>query len=89
MVNINQEFKVNLSDIFSNFLNKNLLFYEILEENLRKVYFTKELLNLRADNLVISGFDENDFYRKYLDLYAASSQPYRILYTFFYCTTLI
>ena len=35
-------------------------------------WFTKELLNLRADNLVIPGLDENDDYKN-LDLYAANN----------------
>ena len=47
-------------------------YHEILEENLWQVDFTKELLNLRADNLVIPGFDKNDDYKN-LDLYAANN----------------
>ena len=45
-------------------------------------WFTKELLNLRADNLVIPGLDENDDYKN-LDLYAANNQHYFIYFLFY------
>ena len=38
--------------------------------------FTKELLKLRADDLIIPGFDEN--YQDYLDLYAATNHLFNL-----------
>ena len=60
MFNITQECKVNLHTFSSNFVKKNLHYHEISEENVWKVDFTKELLNLRPDNLVIPGLDKNN-----------------------------
>ena len=57
MFNITQECNNNIS---SHFVKNNLHYLEISEENLWKVDFTKKLLNLRTDNLVIPGFNEND-----------------------------
>ena len=63
MFNITQECNVNLSS--TNFVKKNLHYHEISEKDVLTVDFTKELLNLRADNLVVPGFDENDLSEKF------------------------
>ena len=73
MFNITQECNNNIS---SHFVKNKLHYLEISEENLWKVDFTKEFLNLRADNLVIPGFD-------------AATNPKLFYIYFFYCTILI
>jgi len=60
MFNIAHECNVDICDLSSNIVKKNMHFSRITEDSLWKVDFIKELMDLKAENLFIPGFDNTD-----------------------------
>ena len=60
MFNIAHECNVDICDLSSNIVKKNMHFSRITEDSLWKVDFIKELMDLKAENLFIPGFNDTD-----------------------------